>query len=86
MRVIDGKPLDLVVVGSCVFDYPVNDLPPGDVRAFDARTGAPRWVFHTVPQAGEFGNDTWKNGSWKSCGFISDCQCHPIRDLYFDPE
>ena len=30
----------------------------GDVRAFDVRTGALRWVFHTVPQEGEFGTAT----------------------------
>jgi quinoprotein glucose dehydrogenase len=59
---------DLVVVGSSILDYPVRDLPPGDVRAFDARTGALRWVFHTVPQEGEFGTETWKNDSWKQAG------------------
>src|SRR5260370_4735036 len=44
-----------------------ND-PPGDVRAFDARTGKRVWTFHTIPQAGEFGNDTWGNESWKFTG------------------
>jgi len=37
---------------------------PGDVRAFDVRTGKEVWRFHTVPWAGEFGNDTWKRDSW----------------------
>lgn len=32
---------------------------PGDVRAYDALTGEFRWIFHTVPQKGEFGYDTW---------------------------
>ena len=32
---------------------------PGHIRAYDARTGAFRWIFHTLPQPGEFGYDTW---------------------------
>ena len=34
-----------------------------DVRAFDARSGALKWTFHTIPARGEFGYDTWKDGS-----------------------
>jgi quinoprotein glucose dehydrogenase len=37
--------------------------PPGDVRAFDARTGRRVWSFHTVPRPGESGAETWKNGA-----------------------
>jgi quinoprotein glucose dehydrogenase len=37
----------------------------GDIRAFDVRTGRERWRFHTVPQPGEVGNDTWATDSWK---------------------
>jgi quinoprotein glucose dehydrogenase len=60
---------DLVIVGNGVGDRLVyrND-PPGDVRAFDARTGKQIWSFHTIPQAGEFGNDTWRENSWKFTG------------------
>ena len=36
----------------------------GLVRAFDARTGKVLWTFNTIPRPGEFGNDTWQNGSW----------------------
>ena len=42
--------------------------PPGDVRGFDVRTGKLLWTFRTVPQPGEFGNDTWLNESWKYTG------------------
>jgi quinoprotein glucose dehydrogenase len=35
----------------------------GDVMAFDVRTGKKKWVFHTIPRKGEFGYDTWLNGS-----------------------
>ena len=41
---------------------------PGDVRAYDARTGAIRWTFHTIPHPGEFGNDTWPAGAWRTAG------------------
>ena len=41
---------------------------PGDIRAFDVRTGEQVWRFQTVPQAGEVGNDTWKGTSWKERG------------------
>ncbi len=41
---------------------------PGDVQAFDARTGEHLWIFHTIPQAGEFGNDTWENDAWEWTG------------------
>jgi quinoprotein glucose dehydrogenase len=39
---------------------------PGDVRAFDVRTGREVWRFHTVPRPGEFGHDTWAGDSWKN--------------------
>jgi quinoprotein glucose dehydrogenase len=60
---------DLVIVGNGVADRLVyrND-PPGDVRAFDARSGKTVWSFRPIPQPGEFGNDTWGNDSWKFTG------------------
>jgi quinoprotein glucose dehydrogenase len=55
---------DLVILGNGVADRLVYKKdPPGDVRAFDARTGKLVWTFHTVPLAGEFGADTWQQGS-----------------------
>ena len=41
---------------------------PGDIRAFDVRTGRRVWTFHTVPRPGEFGYDTWPEGAWKAVG------------------
>ncbi len=40
----------------------------GYIRGFDARTGERRWIFHTIPQPGEFGHETWKDGSWEYTG------------------
>lgn len=42
--------------------------PPGDVRAYDVRTGKLRWSFHTIPHPGEFGYDTWAPDAWKTSG------------------
>ncbi len=41
---------------------------PGDVRAYDVRTGAIHWTFHTIPHPGEFGYDTWPAGAWQTAG------------------
>jgi quinoprotein glucose dehydrogenase len=41
---------------------------PGDIRAFDVRTGKLVWTFHTIPHPGEFGYDTWPPDAWKSVG------------------
>ena len=55
---------DVVIVDSSISDGPrYKTAPPGDIRGFDVRTGKMRWIFHTVPQEGEFGNDTWRDGS-----------------------
>ena len=60
---------DLIIVGNGVGDRLMykND-PPGDVRAFNARTGQLVWKFNTIPQRGEFGNNTWDAGSWQFTG------------------
>jgi len=42
--------------------------PPGDIRAYDVRTGKLRWSFHTIPHPGEFGYDTWPKDAWKTSG------------------
>jgi quinoprotein glucose dehydrogenase len=57
---------DLVIVGG---RFP-ETLPaaPGNIRAFDVRTGKLRWAFHTIPLPGEFGYDTWPPDAWKTSG------------------
>jgi quinoprotein glucose dehydrogenase len=63
----NGVPLvfkNVVALGATVGEVP--DGPPGDTRAFDARTGKRLWEFHTVPRPGEPGHDTWLNDGWKS--------------------
>ncbi len=44
---------------------------PGDILAYDAKTGQPMWKFHVIPRPGEFGHETWKNDAWKRTGDVS---------------
>jgi quinoprotein glucose dehydrogenase len=45
-----------------------KEKPTGHVRGYDARTGERQWIFHTIPGADEFGNDTWLADSWRYTG------------------
>jgi quinoprotein glucose dehydrogenase len=42
--------------------------PPGDIRAYDVRTGKLRWTFHTIPHPGEYGYETWPKDAWTYTG------------------
>jgi membrane-bound PQQ-dependent dehydrogenase (glucose/quinate/shikimate family) len=55
---------DLVITGTVVQEFPAIG-PAGDVRAYDTRTGALVWRFHTIPRPGEPGHQTWEGESWK---------------------
>jgi quinoprotein glucose dehydrogenase len=57
---------DLLIVGGRLSE----GLPasPGDIRAYDVRTGALRWAFHTIPHPGEPGYETWPRDAWKYSG------------------
>lgn len=55
---------DLVIVGWGLPEAPSKG-PTGDVRAYNVRTGALAWTFHTVPRPGEVGHETWEGDSWK---------------------
>ncbi len=57
---------DLLIWGSRVSE----GLPaaPGHIRAFDARTGEQRWIFHTIPLPGEPGHETWPDDAWQRIG------------------
>ena len=57
---------DLIIVGGR--NPETLPAPPGDIRAFDVRTGALRWSFHTIPHPGEAGFETWPAGSLGSQG------------------
>jgi glucose dehydrogenase len=57
---------DLLIVGGRNPETPPS--PPGDIRAFDVRTGKLRWAFHTIPRPGEPGYESWPKDSWKTAG------------------
>jgi glucose dehydrogenase len=57
---------DVIIVGGR--NPETAPAPPGDIRAFDVRTGALRWRFNTIPHPGEPGYDTWSKDAWKTAG------------------
>jgi quinoprotein glucose dehydrogenase len=69
---VNSPPLvigDVIVVGSFLSDgWLRKEAPPGDVRGFDARSGRLLWTFHTIPQSGEPGGETWLEGSGSYTG------------------
>jgi len=62
---------DTIIVGSSMFEglgYLYSSNAKGVIRAYDARTGKQIWRFNPIPGPGEFGHDTWKDGSWEWSG------------------
>jgi quinoprotein glucose dehydrogenase len=57
---------NILVMGSSVSEN--GDAAPGHIRGFDVLTGKLRWVFHTVPQPGEPGYETWPKDAYKKIG------------------
>ncbi len=57
---------DLLILGSRTAES--LPTPPGDVRAYDVRTGALRWTFHTIPRPREPGYETWPKDAWTYTG------------------
>jgi quinoprotein glucose dehydrogenase len=62
---------DVVIVGSSFKEgmtVKTHNNTKGLVRAYDVHSGKLLWTFNTIPRPGEFGNDTWENGSWATNG------------------
>jgi quinoprotein glucose dehydrogenase len=57
---------NLIIMGSRVHEGPI--AAPGYIRAFDVKTGKLVWTFHTIPQPGEYGYETWPPEAWKKMG------------------
>ncbi len=57
---------DLLIVGGR--DPEALPAPPGDIRAYDVRSGKLRWTFHTIPHPGEFGYESWPKDAWQYSG------------------
>src|SRR5437660_10962045 len=61
------RPLSIVIWSSPERKFPniLRRAPSGMVRAFNIRSGKLVWTFHTIPQPGETGHETWQSDSWK---------------------
>src|SRR6202162_931620 len=77
---------DMIVVGGR--NPETLPAPPGDVRAYDVRTGKLRWSFHTIPHPSEFGYDAWPKDAWKTSGAANNwagMTVDPQRGIVFVP-
>jgi quinoprotein glucose dehydrogenase len=77
---------DLIIVGGR--NPETLPAPPGDIRAYDVRTGKLRWSFHTIPHPGEYGYDTWPKEAWKSSGAANNwagMALDPKRGIVYVP-
>jgi glucose dehydrogenase len=86
----DVRPLTTSNPGRVFEDLMIMSLPaqgagykstPGDVTAWDVKTGKLRWVFHSIPHPGEFGYDTWPKDAYKTAGGV-----HNWSELTVDEE
>ncbi|MQA92331.1 MAG: PQQ-binding-like beta-propeller repeat protein [Gemmatimonas sp.] len=65
---------DVVIVGNSAeqgYNQTRQEMIPGDILAYSARTGEFLWKFHVLPRPGELGHDTWENDAWEWTGDIS---------------
>src|SRR3984957_9168966 len=72
---------DLIILGS-------TGATPGHIRAYSVHTGKLAWIFHTIPQPGEFGYDTWPKDAWKTANGAnvwSGLSLDPERGIVYLP-
>jgi glucose dehydrogenase len=65
---------DVVIVGNSAqqgYNQTRQEMVPGDILAYDARTGERKWKFHVIPRPGELGHETWENDAWEWTGDVS---------------
>lgn len=60
---------DRLIIGANVSEAP--GAAPGHVRAYDVRDGTMTWIFHTIPQSGEAGSETWEDDAWQFAGGVN---------------
>ncbi len=77
---------DLIILGGR--NPETLPAPPGDIRAYDVRTGKLRWSFHTIPHPGEFGYKAWPPQAWKTSGAANNwagMALDPRRGIVYVP-
>jgi glucose dehydrogenase len=82
---------DVLVVGNSAeqgYNQTRIENVPGDILAYDLRTGKFLWKFHVIPRPGEFGHETWENDAWRWTGDVSSwapMSADPARGLVYIP-
>jgi glucose dehydrogenase len=82
---------DVVIVGNSAeqgYHQTRQENVPGDILAYDARTGKHLWKFHVIPRPGEVGHDTWENDAWRTTGDVSSwapLSADPERGIVYIP-
>ena len=82
---------DVVIVGNSAeqgYHQTRRENVPGDILAYDARTGKHLWNFHVIPREGEVGHDTWENDAWRWTGDVSSwapLSADPERGIVYVP-
>jgi glucose dehydrogenase len=82
---------DVLVVGNSAeqgYNQTRVENVPGDILAYEAKTGKFLWKFHVIPRPGEHGHETWENDAWKWSGDVSSwapMSADPARGLVYIP-
>ena len=82
---------DVVIIGNSAeqgYHQTRQENVPGDILAYDARTGKFMWKFHVIPRPGEVGHDTWENDAWRTTGDVSSwapLAADPERGIVYVP-
>ncbi len=82
---------DTVIVGNSAeqgYHQARIENVPGDILAYDARTGALKWKFNVIPKPGEYGHETWQNDAWEWTGDVSSwapLSADPVNNLVYIP-
>ena len=82
---------DVLIVGNSAeqgYNQTRVENVPGDILAYDAKSGKYLWKFHVIPRPGEFGHETWENDAWKWTGDVSSwapMSADPARGLVYIP-
>ena len=82
---------DVIIVGNSAeqgYHQTRIENVPGDILAYDAKTGKFMWKFHVIPRPGEVGHETWENDAWKWTGDVSSwapLSADPQRGIVYIP-
>ncbi len=82
---------DTIVVGNSAeqgYNQSRIENVPGDILAYDLRTGDFKWKFNVIPKPGEYGHETWENDAWEWTGDVSSwapLSADPDNDLVYIP-